>query len=141
VPPPPADGRWQPRRVEPVPGTGYAVVHLQVAPVASGLAVGALIAGIAAILVSFVVLCLGLAGVGGGWGAWVAGAFTILGAAAGLAGIGLGLAGSRQIRRSGLPGRVRFTGRGVAVAGVAGGSVGLGISLLSLVLVLALQLS
>ena len=138
VPPPPAEGRWRPGRVEAVPGTGFAVVHPQIAPVTSGLGVGSLIAGIAAILVSFLVLCFGLAGADSTWGPWVAAAFTVLGVLAGAGGIGLGLAARRQIRRSGQPGRIRFTGRGAAVAGIACGATGLGIALLSLVLVLVL---
>jgi hypothetical protein len=140
VPPPPPEGRWHPERVEAVPGTGFGVVHFKVAPLMSGFAVGSLIAGIAAILLSFVVLTLGLWGVSGGWGAWVAGAFTVPGGLAGLAGIALGLVAMSQIRRSGQPGRIRFTGRGIAVSGVVCGAAGLGISLLALALILLLQL-
>jgi hypothetical protein len=122
-----------------VPGTGFGVVHLQIAPVTSGLGVGSMIAGIAALIVSFLVLCFGLAGAGAAWGPWVAGAFTVLGALVGAGAIGLGLAARRQIRRSGQPGRIRFVGRGVAVTGIAAGATGLGIALLSLVLVLVLH--
>lgn len=114
-------------------------MHLQIAPVTSGLGVGSLIAGIGAIIVSFLVLCFGLAGAGSAWGPWVAAAFTVLGVLAGAGGIGLGVAARRQIRRSGAPGRIRFTGRGAAVAGMACGATGLGIALLSLVLVLVLH--
>ena len=141
VPPPPAEGRWRPARFEAVPGTGFAVVHPHIAPVTSGLSVGSLIAGIAAIIVSFLVLCFGLAGTGEAWGPLVAGAFTVLGVLAGAGGIGLGLAARRQIRGSGRPGRIRFTGRGAAVAGIACGATGLGIALLSLVLVVVLHFS
>jgi hypothetical protein len=141
VAPTPAEGRWRPGRVEAVPGTEFGVVHLQVAPLTSGLAVGALMAGIASVLVSFLVLCFGTVGAEDGWGAWVAGAFTVLGGLAGGGGIGLGMAAMRQIRRSGQPGLIRFTGRGMAIGGVACGGAGLGISLLAFGLALLLQLS
>lgn len=139
VPPQPRSGRWKPSRVDAVPGTGYAVVHLEIAPVTSGLAVGALLAGVAALIVGFIELCLGIAGARNGWGAWVAGAFTVLGLVTGGGGVGLGLAALRQIRRSGQPGLIRFTGRGPALAGVWCGGIGLGICLLSLAFVLAVQ--
>jgi hypothetical protein len=126
--------------VEAVPGTEFGVVHLKVRPLSSGLAAGSLIAGIASVLVSFLVLCLGMVGVSEGWGAWVAGAFTVLGGLAGAAAVGLGLAALRQIRRSGRPGLIRFTGRGTAIGGIACGGGGLGIAVLSLLLVLLLQL-
>ena len=45
VPPPTDDQRRPPKRVEMVPGTPFGVVHLDVAPVTSGLAIGALVAG------------------------------------------------------------------------------------------------
>ena len=79
VPPPPPDGRWRPERVDPVAGTEFGLVRLQVPPIASGLATGSLIAGIASIGVSFLVLCFGLAGSSDNWGGWVAGAFALLG--------------------------------------------------------------
>lgn len=47
----------------------------------------------------------------------------------------------RQIRRSGEPGRVRFTGRGLAISAIACGGSGAGISLLALLLGLVLQTS
>ncbi len=140
VAPTPDEGQWRPGRVDPVPGTDFGVVQLQIAPLTSGLAVGALMAGIAAVLVSLLVLCFGLVGSAEGWGAWVAGAFTVLGGLAGGAGVGLGMAGLRQIRRSGPAGRIQFTGRGIAIAGIACGATGLGISVLSFGLSLLLQL-
>jgi hypothetical protein len=127
--------------VETVPGTEFGVVHLQIAPLTSGMAVGALVVGIAAVLVSLLVVCFGVAGASGGWGAWVAGAFTVLGGLSGVAAIGLGIAAMRQIRRSGRPGLIRFTGRGVAIAGISCGVAGSGISLIALALSLLLQLS
>jgi hypothetical protein len=125
--------------VEPVQGTGFGVVHLEIAPVTSGMAVGSLVAGIAALMVGFLVFCFGLAGAEAGWGAFVAGAFTVLGLVAGGGALGLGLAALRQIRRSGRPGLIRFTGRGPALAGVWCGGIGLGICLLSLSLAVIVQ--
>jgi hypothetical protein len=141
--PPPSDGQWRPSRVDPVAGTEFALVQLQVSPITSGQATGSLIAGIGSILVSLLVLCFGLTGSSGtqDWGGWVAGAFTVLGVLVGAGAVALGLVARRQIRRSGRPGRIRFTGRGAAVAGICCGAAGAGISLLSLALTLVLLLS
>jgi hypothetical protein len=141
VRPPRAGESWTPERVEAVPGTEFGLVQLKVAPITSGLAVGSLLAGIASILVSTLVLCFGVAGSADGWGGVVAGAFALLGVLVGGGGAGLGLLARRQIRRSGQAGRVRFTGRGLAVAGLSCGAAGLGISVLTFLLVLALQSS
>jgi hypothetical protein len=141
APPPPTDGHWRPARVEPVPGTQYGLVQLEVPPVASGLASGSLIAGIASVLVSVLVLCFGAAGSSAGWGGWVAGAFALLAVLIGGGAMAVGLVATRQIRRSGAEGRVRFTGRGTAVAGISCGAAGVGIALLALALSLVLQLS
>jgi hypothetical protein len=140
VPPPPPDGRWKPARVDPMPGTGFGLVQLEVAPAASGPATGALIAGIASIGVSVLVLCFGVAGAEEGWGGWVAGAFALLAVLAGGGAIAAGLVARRQIRRSAEPGRLRFTGGGTAVAGISCGAAGAGIALLALALGLVLQL-
>jgi hypothetical protein len=140
LPPKPSEA-WSPERVEPVPGTEFALVQLKVVPITSGLATGSLIGGIASILVSTLVLCFGLYGLSGGWGAVVAGAFALLGVLAGGGSAGLGLAARRQIRRSGQDGRVRFVGRGLATAGISCGGAGLGISALTLLLILVLQFS
>ena len=139
-PPRPAEA-WTPERVDPVPGTEFARVQLKVAPITSGLATGSLIAGVAAILVCTLVLCFGISGMSAGWGAVVAGAFALLGVLVGGGSIGLGLAARRQIKRSGQEGRVRFVGRGMATAGLSCGAAGLGISVLTLLLVIVLQLS
>jgi hypothetical protein len=141
VPPPPPDGRWRPERVDPVAGTEFGLVRLRVAPVASGVATGSLIAGIASILVSFLVLCFGLAGSSDNWGGWVAGAFALLGVLFGGGAVGLGVVALRQVKRSGQPGRMRFSGRGTAIAGISCGAAGAGISLVSLALAVVLQLS
>lgn len=141
VPPPPADGQWRPARIDPVTGTEYGLVQIEVAPVSSGLATGSLIAGIASIGVSALVLCFGVAGSAGGWGGWVAGAFTLLAVLIGGGAVAIGLVSTRQIRRSGQEGKLRFTGRGTAIAGISCGAAGAGIALLSLALALVLQFS
>jgi hypothetical protein len=141
VPPPPPSGRWQPERVDPVPGTEFALVQLRVEPLTSGLAIGSLLAGIAAIVVSLLVLCFGLSGANEGWGALVAGAFTLLSVVAGGGAIAVGLVSRRQIRRAGQVGQVRFTGGGLAVAGISCGASGAGIAVACLVLAMVLQFS
>ncbi|MEU4239489.1 hypothetical protein [Actinoplanes sp. NPDC026619] len=141
VQPPPPSGRWEPERVEAVPGTEFGLVQFKVVPITSGLAIGSLIAGVGAILVSTLVLCFGLTGANGGWGGLVAGAFCLTSVLAGGGAITVGLVARRQIRRSGRTGQVRFTGRGVAVAGISCGAAGVGIALVSLALTLVLQLS
>ncbi|MGN9776234.1 hypothetical protein ACTMS0_10720 [Micromonospora sp. H33] len=126
--------------MDPVPGTPFAVVHLDVPPVTSGLAVGSLVAGIVSILVSLLVICFGA--VGQDWdGVWAAGAFTVLGVLAGAGAIGAGLLGLRQIRRPAAPPAVRFTGRGLAISGVSCGGAGLLLSLLGLGLALLVSLA
>jgi hypothetical protein len=139
--PPKAGESWTPERVEPVAGTEFALVQLKVVPITSGLATGSLIAGVAAILVSTLVLCFGVMGLSAGWGAVVAGAFTLLGVLVGGGAVGLGLAARRQIKRSGQDGRVHFVGRGLATAGLSCGAAGLGISALTLLLIVVLQFS
>jgi hypothetical protein len=140
VPPPPREAWRPPRRVEMVPGTTFGVVHLDVPPVTSGLAIGALTVGIASIVVSLLVACFGVAGANGGWGGWAAGAFAVLGSLLGLAGIVLGVLARRQISRAAPTAALRFTGRGLAVAGLSCGAVGLGCTLLGFAAALLLQL-
>ena len=137
VPPPPPSGRWQPERVDPLPGTGFGLVHLRVEAVTSGLAIGALLAGIGSSLGALLVSCIGLAGGNG----WVSGAFTVLSVLAGGGAVAVGVVALRQIRRSGQTGQVRFTGRGLAFAGISCGAVGAGIALVALVLTLVLQVT
>jgi hypothetical protein len=122
-----------------VPNTPFGVVYLDVPPVTSGLAVGALVAGIASIVVSLLVACFGVAGSRAGWGGWAAGAFAVLGGFSGIAAIVLGILGGRQIRRSAPPPAIRFTGRGLAVAAVSCGGTGLGLTVFAFVLALILQ--
>jgi hypothetical protein len=141
VPPPPPSGSWRPERIDALPGTEFGLVQLRVDPITSGLAIGSLLAGIGAIFVSLLVLCFGLVGAQAGWGALVGGAFTLLSLLAGGGAVALGLAARRQIRRSGQTGQVRFTGRGLAIAGISCGATGAGIAAAALVLALMLQLS
>ncbi|MFI5492544.1 hypothetical protein [Actinoplanes sp. NPDC051859] len=131
VPPPPHDGAWTPGRVDRVAGTDYGLVQLQVVPAMSGQATGSLIAGIASILVSLLVLCFGAVGAEDGWGVLAAGAFALLSGLLGVGAIVTGVLAMRQIRSSGQGGRLRFKGRGVAVAGCSCGAVGAGIAVLS----------
>ncbi|MEU9507561.1 hypothetical protein AB0D32_14900 [Micromonospora sp. NPDC048170] len=138
MPPPPREAARPPKRVDPVAGTPFGVVHLDVPPVTSGLAVGSLVAGIASTLVAMLVICLGAVARTGG--AWAAGAFTVLGVLAGAGAVVAGLLALRQIRRPAAPPAVRFTGRGLAVAGVSCGGAGLLLSLLGLGLALLLAL-
>ncbi|HET8659018.1 MAG TPA: hypothetical protein VFM55_08485 [Micromonosporaceae bacterium] len=128
--PPPASAGWRsPTRVEPVPGTPFALAYLDVPPVVSGLAVGGLVAGVAGLLVMLVVACFGLAGAEEGWGARVGGAFAVPAALLGAGAVTLGVLGQRQIRRAG-PARV--TGRGLAIAAVACGASAVALTLLAI---------
>lgn len=139
-PPPPRDALGQPSRIQPVPGTPFGVVHLDVPAVTSGLAVGSLVTGIASILVSLLVACVGVVGADAD-GAWAAGAFTTLGALTGAGAVGVGLFGLQQIRQPLPPPAVRFSGRGLAWAGVSCGGAGLLLNVGGLGLALLLGLS
>ena len=140
-PPPPVSAGWQPERVEQVTGTGFGLVHLHVAPITSGAAIGSLTAGVAAIVVSFAALCFGVTGAEAGWGGWVAGAFALLSVLACGGAVGAAVIARRQIAGTGEPGRVRFTGRGLTTGGIVCGVAGASMALLSLALGLTLQLS
>ncbi|MDG4821216.1 hypothetical protein O7635_05015 [Asanoa sp. WMMD1127] len=139
--PPPTDAQQRTRRVDAVPGTGFGVVHLEVPPATSGLAIGALITGVASIVVAFIVLCFGLVGSEAGWGAWAAGAFTVLAVVAGVAGVALGVLARRQIRRVGPAAAMRFQGRGLATSGFICGIVGLVIAVIAFFAALSLQIA
>ncbi|WP_329107124.1 hypothetical protein OG792_03000 [Micromonospora sp. NBC_01699] len=139
MPQPPRETWRPPRRVDPVPGTPFGLAYLDVPPITSGLAVGSLVAGIGAIVVSLVVFCFGLVGVSGGWGAWVAGAFGVLGALLGGAAIVLGVLGRRQTRLAAAPSGVRFVGTGLAVAGSWCGAAGLGLTVVGFGMAVLLQ--
>lgn len=128
--PPPAGVGWRrPARVEPLPGTPFALAYLDVPPVTSGMAVGGLVAGIAALVVMVVVACFGLAGAQDGWGALVGGAFAVPAGLLGAGAIGLGVLGQRQIRRAA---PARITGRGMAVAAIACGASAVALTLVAL---------
>lgn len=141
VPQPPRETWRPPRRVDPVAGTPFGLAYLDVPPITSGLAVGALVAGIAAIVVSLVVACFGIVGASGGWGAWTAGAFGVLAALLGAAAIVLGVLGQRQIRQDAPPPAVRFTGAGLATAGIWCGASGLALTVLAFGVAVLLQVS
>lgn len=125
-----------PERVEPVAGTEFGVAFLRVPPTFSGLAVGSLVAGIASILLSTAVGCIGVAMARAG-GAIGAGAFAILAVVLGLGSVGLGLAAIRQVRQ----GNGRIAGRALAIAGLVCGAVGLLLTAGGFVLVLAVVAS
>jgi hypothetical protein len=127
----PAGGPWRaPQRVEPVPGTPFAVAYLPVPKATSGPAIGSLVAGIGSLLVMLLVGCLGLIAAQANVGALVGGAFAVLATALGLAGVGLGLVGVRQVRSA------QIGGRGLAISGIACGAAGVALSVL-IVLLLA----
>ncbi|MGI5147436.1 hypothetical protein ACQEVC_13855 [Plantactinospora sp. CA-294935] len=160
VPAPPRESLRAPSRVDAVPGTPFGLVHLEVAPVTSGPAVASLVTGVGSVLVAFTAGCLGLAGSSPeDWGGWVAGAFAVLAGLLGLAGVLLGELGRRQTSPTGRalwPGRrrvtpaaapgstappVRFTGRGLAIAGISCAGVGLALTVLALAVAVLLQLA
>ena len=120
-----------PVAVQTVDGTPFAVAIVPVPPRSSGQASASLVTGIASVLVSLVVSCFGYLGATSGWGPIVAGAFAVLAGFAGGAAVSLGAIALRQARRGGV------TGRGLAVAGVSCGTVGLLITVLAVVLSVA----
>ncbi|MEQ4302743.1 hypothetical protein ABNF97_15320 [Plantactinospora sp. B6F1] len=159
VPAPPRESLRAPSRVDAVPGTPFGLVHLEVAPVTSGPAVASLVTGGGSVLVAFTSGCLGLAGSSpADWGGWVAGAFALLAGLLGVAGVLLGELGRRQTSPTGRapwPGRrrvapgaapgptappVRFTGRGLAIAGLSCAGAGLALTVVALVVAVLLQL-
>jgi hypothetical protein len=129
----PGPGLPAPTAVDPVPDSPFGVAILPPPATSSGAATASLVAGIASLLVSFVVTCFGLLGAPDGWGPIVAGAFAVLAGAAGAAGQSLGISGRRQVRRS--AGSV--TGRGLATWGIACAASGLVVTVLALALSIA----
>ena len=119
-------------RVDVIEGTQFGVAYPAVPATPSGPSIGSLVAGIASILVSFLVGCFGLTGSTDGWGPAVAGAFAVLAGFIGAGAIGLGVVGLRQVRRS--SGTVR--GRGMAIAGISCGGSGVGLTVLSFIVAL-----
>jgi hypothetical protein len=116
-----------------VPGTSYQLAIVGLPRAVSGPAAASLPAGIGSILVSFVVGCFALLGAQDGWGTAVSGAFALLATFAGIAAISLGAAGARQARHA--PDRI--TGRGVAMAGIVCGFIGIGFTVVAFVLSVA----
>jgi hypothetical protein len=108
------------------------VALVEVRATASGPAVASLVAGIASILVSTVVIAFAALGSAPGWGPAVAGAFAALATMVGVAAVGLATTGLRRIRASAAWGPTR--GRGVGIAGLACGAVGLAITALTMLL-------
>ncbi|HZM75136.1 MAG TPA: hypothetical protein VFC19_05380 [Candidatus Limnocylindrales bacterium] len=98
----------------------------------------ALIAGIGSILVSGAVWCFGLAGSSQDWGALVGGAFFVLAVLLGLAGVGLGIMGLRNVKRD----LTRVTtGTGYAITGLVCGGIGVISAVLGLVTAILLSQS
>ena len=132
---PPGIGLPRPVAVAPVGDTPFAVALVEVRPLASGQAIASLVAGIASILVSLVVGIFVAAGVEGGWGPSVAGAFAVLATLLCAAAVGLSVTARRRIRDSVAWGATR--GHGMAVAGLSCGLSGLAITALSMALGIA----
>ncbi len=126
-----------PVRYEPVPGEKYLLAILPVPKMVSGVGVGALVAGIGSILVSFAVWCFGLMGSADGWGGLVGGAFFVLSMLLGIAGVVLGILSLRQIKRS----NGGVIGRGYAISGISCGGAALLLAGLGLVVALVLSAS
>ncbi|MBF9131439.1 hypothetical protein I0C86_21105 [Plantactinospora sp. S1510] len=143
-----------------MPGTPFGLVYLDVAPVTSGPAVAALVTGIASVLVAFAAGCLGLLGRNGDWGGWAAGAFAVLAGLLGIVGVLLGEPGRRQTGAAGAAPRpgarrrpvawppvaegappVRYSGHGLAVAGLICGGVGLALTVLALAVSVLFQVA
>jgi hypothetical protein len=121
-------GLPRPVAVAPVAGSPFGVALVEVRAAPNGMAVASLVTGIAAMLVSLVVAFFALAGASSGWGAPVAGAFAVLALFAGGSATWLGAVGLGRIRRGVAWGPVR--GRGVAVAGLVCGLVGVALTAL-----------
>ncbi len=113
-------------RVEPVPGTEFAVAYLPVRPTVYGAAVGSLVGGIGSVLVGLFVLCLGITPAG----PLATGAFTVTASLFGVGALVVGLSARRHVAASG----GAYTGRGLAMAGLVCGAIGFGLGLLGLLL-------
>lgn len=137
MPVPPGRPVAVPAYVEPIPGTDFGLAYAALPAVTSGQAVGALVAGIVAIMVSLVMICFGLIGASRGWGALVAGAFAILGALLSVAAITVARYAQRRIAAS----RGAFQGTGMAVAGLVCGIVALALTVVGFAGTLAATLA
>jgi hypothetical protein len=127
-----------PVALQAVPASPFGVAIVGVAPTTSGPAVASLVTGVGSILVSFVVICFGALGANSGWGPVVAGAFAVLAGLVGVAALVLSQLAFRQVRRAVDWGASK--GRGVAIAGLICGAVGLLITVLGVVLAITLSL-
>lgn len=119
-------GLPRPVSVEAVPGTPFGVAIVEVRPTTSGPASASLVVGLASILVALVVGCFAQVGADRGWGATVAGAFAVLSGLTGLAAVWLCWTALARTRRSVGWGAIR--GRGMAIAGLVCGLIGLVLS-------------
>jgi hypothetical protein len=104
-----------------MPGTAYRLAIVGLPTSLSGPASASLPFGLASILVSFAVMLFAATGARDGWGPAVSGAFAVLSVLAAIAALSLGQFGLRQVRRA----YGRVTGRGVAIAGIVCGLIGL----------------
>jgi hypothetical protein len=128
-------GLPRPVAVAPMPGTAYAVALVEVGPTVSGPAVASLVTGVGSVLVSFVVVFFAAIGATSGWGPAVAGAFAILATLLCVAALSLRRAALRRIRSSAAWGATR--GRGMAVTGLVCGLIGLGLTVITMLVALA----
>jgi hypothetical protein len=125
-----------PARVEAVPGTPFGLAIPAGTPITSGLATGALVAGVGSIVVSLAVGCFGLVGARDGWGPWASGAFAILSGLLGIAGIAVGIVARRQTRRA-----AALRGKGMALTGIICGATGLALTVAAVLVALLLTYS
>lgn len=133
----PGTGLPRPVAVQAVPGTdAFGVAIVGIAPGTSGMAWASLVAGVGSILVSLVVFCFGGVGADRGWGPIVAGAFALLAGIVGVAAVALGRVGLAQIKRAVNWGATK--GRGLAIAGMVCGGVGLLLTVVAVLMAFAL---
>jgi hypothetical protein len=128
-------GLPKPVAVAPVAGSPYGVALVEVRPTPSGPAVASLVIGLATVLVSLVVAFFVVAGADSGWDAPVAGAFALLAVFAGVSATWLGWTAMARIRRGAAWGPV--SGRGVALAGLICGLVGVALAILFMLVAIA----
>ncbi len=160
-PPPPPPEAWQyPVRVEPVPGSPYVLAILGPPVVTAGQAVGALVAGLAAVTVALAMGCTAAVVLTAEESPWGVGAFAVLATVLGVAAILLGVAGIRRTGRrppahpqpwspgvAGPPAAssgeivVVRKGRGLAVSGLVCGATGLFLTVVTLLVTVVLAVA
>lgn len=128
-------GLPRPTAIAPVEGTPFGVALVEVRATTSGPAAASLVAGVGSILVSFAVIFFASAGAEAGWGPAVAGAFAVLATVVGATAVVLASTALRRIRSSVAWGPIK--GRGVAIAGLVCGVVGLAFTALTMLAALA----